>query len=211
MQTRKEKLQFPNYVRCKDTFNATLARLQEKVEKSSEKSIQDLHVDWQREQRGLPLISEKVLKDAKKFHVSVSHERHMRAQISLRKLWKMHDQFYRTRETKGWTGVLERLSGTFEHGDTPFENWKIKFDDGTTEHISIEAGTSVSSGQRVTGDYYDGFFIPNKQSLGSNYRPRKPIYIPETAYEVFSSHSEPPRDDRPFKPWKGRGWSYTHQ
>ena len=84
MELREETSRFPDYVRCKDTFNATLARLEAKVEATSKKTIQDLHVGWQREQRGLPPISDKVLEDAKRFHVPVSHDRHMKAQISLR-------------------------------------------------------------------------------------------------------------------------------
>lgn len=65
-------------------------------------------------------------------------------------------------------------------------------------------------GKQVSGRVTGVAFIHDEQSKRRNARPSRAMPIYTSTYEP-PKQEEKPIDNRPFKPWKGRAYSYTRR
>lgn len=163
----------PKEIRCCEAFEQALKMAQEALENAIKPDLQDLHYAWQREQKGLPTVSDEAVQLAEKFHLPVTTERHVRAAAEVESLWRDRLSYIGSRQEQGVQAVLEyKPDGPefFDHGDTPFVGCQLRHADGTIEHVSVVAWDARGLiGKPVSGDVNGGFFTPSKQAPAAKF------------------------------------------
>ena len=139
-------------------------------------------------------------------------DREIHAKFALKNLWKQRTEFENTRSDHV-TGILEsRKKGRyFDHGDAPFVECQIRLKDGTVRFTAIDVMDRYLYGRQVSGIVTGVAFVQDEKSKRRNPHPHG---APRTFYSggyQTPKEEKPPVDDRPFKPWKGRAWSYTRR
>ncbi len=151
---------FSKEIKCCESFERAIAAAKQAVEDAEEPSITDLHQAWQREQMGLPVLSDDTRHMAQMFKLPLTTDRHIRARFRLKNLWHQREQ-YRRVEPREISGRLEHKPDGphyFDHGDTPFIACQIRKKDGSVRHVAIEQWHHQWIGRVVRGKLSDGFF-----------------------------------------------------
>ena len=209
--SRKTDKQFPLEVSCCKAFKEALKRLESDLEDAETQTPKELHVAWQREQKGLSTLKDESHFLASLFDLPLTSDRHIHANFALKNLWKQREAFNAAKSDQV-VGILEhRENGRyFDHGDSDFVEAQIRLKDGTVRFTAIEMMDRHLFGKQVSGRVTGVAFVQDEKSKLRNARPFRGTPNYTSRYEP-PKEEKPPVDDRPFKPWKGRGYSYTRR
>lgn len=207
----KTDKQFPLEVTCCKAFEEALKRLEQNLEDAETQTPKELHIAWQREQKGLSPLKDESHFLADLFNLPLTSDRHIHANFALKDLWKQREEFNSVKSNQV-TGVLEhREKGRyFDHGDSDFVEAQIRLKDGTVRFTAIELMDRHLFGKQVSGMVTGVAFVQDEKSKRRNARPFRGTSNYTSRYEPPKEEKEPV-DNRPFKPWKGRSHSYTRR